>query len=65
VEKFPKHPLADEIRRVLVRNRFPREEWLKAQTRRMQGLIEPLWANSPEVTGNSETSDRLDDLTAA
>jgi hypothetical protein len=65
VEKYPKHPLGDEIRRVLIRNRFPREEWLKAQTRRMRDLIEPLWMNPPEVTGNSGAQEGFEDLPAA
>ena len=65
VEKFPKHPLGDEIRRVLVRNRFPREEWLKAQTERMRDLIEPLWMDLPEGIDDSETARRDENLPAA
>jgi|GEM_PF-562430 len=65
VEKFPKHPLGDEIRRVLVRNRFPRDEWLKAQTERMRGLIEPLWKDSAGLDDNSEAPERREDIPAA
>lgn len=65
VEKFPKHPLGDEIRRVLVRNRFPRDEWLHAQTKRMRDLIEPLWTNPPERTDDSESARADENLPAA
>ncbi len=43
IQKFPDHPLTEELQRVISRNRFPREQWLRAQTRRMNDLMAPLW----------------------
>ena len=43
LEKSPNHPLAEEIRRAIGRNRFPDEKWLKSYARQMKELLLPLW----------------------
>jgi hypothetical protein len=43
IGKFPDHPMTEEIRRVISKNRFPGEQWLRAQTKRMNDLMAPFW----------------------
>ncbi len=43
-EKFPNHPLTDELRNRVSHGQFPGEEWLKARTKKMKALMAPLWA---------------------
>ncbi|MEW6530874.1 MAG: hypothetical protein AB1473_08575 [Thermodesulfobacteriota bacterium] len=43
LDKFPNHPLAEEIRRAIGRNRFPDEKWLQSYARQMKELLLPLW----------------------
>ncbi len=42
-ERFPNHPLGEEIRRALSKGRFPDDKWLKAQIKAMKHLMMPLW----------------------
>ncbi len=46
VEKYPAHPIAEEIRHAISRNRFPEDRWLAYQTRRMAEILAPAWKNS-------------------
>jgi hypothetical protein len=41
--EFPKHALTEHLRRSIVRARFPEDQWLEAQTRRMEEIMRPLW----------------------
>ena len=43
LKKFPDHPLTEEISRVISRNRFPGDQWLRGQTKRMKDLTAPVW----------------------
>ncbi len=43
VEEFPDHPLTEEIRDGIVNRRFPPDEWMVIQTKRMNDLLRPLW----------------------
>ena len=43
-EKFPYHPLTEELRNRVSHGRFPADEWLKARTRKMKNLMAPIWA---------------------
>ncbi|HTY21880.1 MAG TPA: hypothetical protein VMC85_02040 [Desulfomonilaceae bacterium] len=43
-EKFPNHPLTDELRNQVLRGRLPGDEWLKARTKKMKNLMAPIWA---------------------
>jgi hypothetical protein len=49
-QEFPKHPLVEEIRRAMARNRFPRENWLSAQTKKMKDIMSPFWLRVDEAT---------------
>lgn len=42
-ERFPDHPLAEEIRSTIARGRFPKEKWLQWATGRMRELLDPIW----------------------
>jgi hypothetical protein len=42
-ERFPKHPLVEEVRSRISRSTFPNDEWLKQRTRRMKDLMAPIW----------------------
>jgi hypothetical protein len=45
-DRFPNHPLTDELRNQVMHGKFPGDEWLKAQTNKMKSLMAPLWARS-------------------
>ena len=42
-EKFPRHPLVEELRDGISRGKFPNEEWLRAHTKKMRDLMSPVW----------------------
>jgi hypothetical protein len=42
-EKFPRHPLVEELRNRLSHGRFPSEEWLRGSTKKMKNLMLPIW----------------------
>lgn len=46
IKQFPEHPLAEEIRRALSRNRLPKDDWLKATTQKMEDMMTPFWLAS-------------------
>jgi hypothetical protein len=43
-ERFPNHPLTEELRSRICRGKFPSEEWLRARTKKMTDLMAPTWA---------------------
>jgi hypothetical protein len=43
-EKFPHHPLTEELRNRVSHGQFPADEWLKARTKKMRILMAPIWA---------------------
>ena len=43
-EKFPHHPLTEELRNRVSHGQFPRDEWLKARTKKMKNMMAPIWA---------------------
>ncbi len=53
-EKFPNHPLTEELRSRICRGKFPSEEWLRARTKKMKDLMAPAWARLwGQRTGNA------------
>lgn len=44
--KFPRHPLTEELRNRLVKGRFPNEQWLKANAEKMHDLMKPIWLSA-------------------
>jgi hypothetical protein len=42
-EKFPDHPILDEVRNHLLHRRYPSDDWLKARTNKMKQLMVPVW----------------------
>lgn len=42
-EEYPKHPLTEEVRAGIVRSRFPQEQWLRSQIKKMNDMLEPPW----------------------
>jgi hypothetical protein len=47
-EKFPRHPLIEELRDSISRGKFPTEEWLRAHTKKLRDLLAPLWQRSDQ-----------------
>jgi hypothetical protein len=45
-ERYPKHPLVEELRNQLSKGKFPSESWLKSKTSKMNSLICPPWSHS-------------------
>lgn len=45
-EKFPKHPLLEELRNRLCRGKFPPDSWLQSKTAKMNQLIAPTWSQA-------------------
>ncbi len=43
-EKFPHHPLTEELRNRVSHGQVPGDEWLKARTKKMKDLMAPIWA---------------------
>ncbi|MFC1835106.1 hypothetical protein ACFL2Q_10260 [Thermodesulfobacteriota bacterium] len=46
IRRHPDHPLAQEIRSGIGKNRFPEDKWLKTQTKKMKDLMTPVWAKA-------------------
>jgi hypothetical protein len=44
-QKFPKHPLTEELRSHIRRGQFPSSHWLIEHTKRMKDLMNPLWSS--------------------
>ncbi|MBI5571682.1 MAG: hypothetical protein HY914_17200 [Desulfomonile tiedjei] len=42
-DRFPDHPLLDEVRNHLLHRRYPSDDWLKARTKKMKQLMVPVW----------------------
>ncbi len=43
IKDFPEEPLIDEIRRTIWKKKFPPDEWLMAETRKMKDIMTPFW----------------------
>jgi hypothetical protein len=48
VEKFPSHPLTDEIKSRISRGRFPSDSWMKSCMKKMNDLMAPFWLKIDE-----------------
>jgi hypothetical protein len=53
-EEFPNHPLTDELRTSIVRRRFPHEQWLRSQIKRMNDILEPSWSRDNHAESHKE-----------
>jgi len=42
-QKFPRHPLTEELRSRIHRGRYPSQQWLRDNTRKMKDLMSPFW----------------------
>jgi len=42
-QKFPDHPLNEEVRSRILRGRYPSSQWLRDNTRKMRQLMAPWW----------------------
>ncbi|MBI4965152.1 MAG: hypothetical protein HY913_17895 [Desulfomonile tiedjei] len=47
-EKFPRHPLVEELRGRICCGKYPSKEWLKANTKKMRDLMAPLWLRADQ-----------------
>ena len=45
-KEFPNHPLNDELRGRILSGRFPSNQWLRDQIKKMRELMAPLWMRS-------------------
>jgi hypothetical protein len=45
-KQYPHHPLNDELRSRILRGRFPSNQWLRDQIRKMRDIMAPLWMRS-------------------
>ncbi len=43
LQKFPKHPLAEELKNHIVKGKFPSDQWLRANIKKMNDLMTPPW----------------------
>ncbi len=46
--RFPHHPLTEELGNRIFRGKFPNEDWLRARTKKMKDLMAPAWARSKQ-----------------
>jgi hypothetical protein len=42
-KQFPRHPLTEELRTRIHRGRYPGQQWLRDNTRKMKDLMSPFW----------------------
>ncbi len=42
-KQFPKHPLTEELRSRIHHGRYPSQQWLRENTRKMKDLMSPFW----------------------
>jgi hypothetical protein len=47
-ERFPLHPLVEELRGRISAGRFPTEDWLRTNTRKMKEIMSPIWLRGNE-----------------
>ncbi len=59
--RFPKHPLVEELRNRISRGRFPNDEWLRSRIKAMRRLMAPVWSSST----SSESENPPDHVDAA
>ncbi len=52
--RFPKHPLVEELRNRISRGKFPNDEWLRSRIKAMRRLMAPVWSTS--TASESENS---------
>ncbi|MGC8660123.1 MAG: hypothetical protein ACP5U1_13725 [Desulfomonilaceae bacterium] len=50
-EKYPQHPMIDEVRSRIVGGRMPTDQWLRTTTTRMRNLMAPFWLKKKESGG--------------
>jgi len=43
VERFPNHPLAEELKNHIMKGKFPSDQWLRASIKKMNDLMTPPW----------------------
>lgn len=43
VNEFPRHPLAEELKNHIMKGRFPNDQWMRENIRRMNHLMRPSW----------------------
>lgn len=46
--RFPHHPLVEELRGRISSGRFPSEDWLRTNTKKMKDLLLPIWLRASE-----------------
>ncbi|MGC8907526.1 MAG: hypothetical protein ACP5M0_08785 [Desulfomonilaceae bacterium] len=54
VETFPKHPLAEELKNHIMKGKFPSENWLRANIKKMNDLMTPPWMDRPSQDSQDE-----------
>lgn len=47
-EKFPQHPMIEEVRSRIVGGKLPSDQWLAAKTAKMKSLMAPFWLKNNE-----------------
>ena len=50
-EKFPQHPMVDEIRSRIVGGKLPSDQWLCAKAEKMRKLMAPFWLEKSDSSG--------------
>lgn len=50
-EKFPQHPMIDEVRSRIVGGKLPSDQWLQTKTVKMRSLMAPFWLKKNELGG--------------
>ena len=50
-EKFPQHPMVDEVRSRIVGGKLPSDQWLQTKTAKMKNLMAPFWLKKDDSSG--------------
>lgn len=50
-EKFPHHPMLEELRSRIVGGKLPTDQWLETRTAKMKSLMAPFWLKKNEQKG--------------
>ncbi len=66
--RYPNHPLVEELRGKIYSGNFPHEQWLRTRIQKMDRFLVPFWAQCPPAEAGADAengSDPVKDRVAA
>jgi len=48
-EKFPEHPMLDEVRSRIIGGKLPSDQWLQTRTAKMRSFMAPFWLKKNDL----------------